>query len=451
MVIRRPMGWTAQTASRGIVAVLCCVVLVAAACSSDEGLKTGDAASLAPDSVAEVAVGGGEWKSYVSGDVIAEDAQVRATTQEARLVFRGGQARLAPGATATVQADTVTLQRGEVLVDSESGLAVLRGDTRVAVTGAVRVSSGLASRVAVYRGAAAVERPAQARAVTALRQLDLVPFRLSAQGDPLRYREGDPWDREFLADAIAFDGEAARVARGIDVEFGTAPRRPSFYVGFTQRQALPLLRRTAPVSKGNRFGPASDVLLTAFVADAAGPAGSLREGIKSVSQLRQEGARWGLIALELDVRSDAVVAAIDMLGTDQLALADRTAGGAAGAEAGSQAGVGDGASGPDAPGTGGSGEDGGQTSTPSPGGGGPTPPDSGGGDGDGDGDGGGGNDPAPIPPPEDTEDTVEEVVAEVIDNIPDDDDEDDDDGDGGGLPELPGSPPLPKVDLPLIR
>ena len=311
------------------MALLLVLALVSAGCSGDSSLGAGDAATVGEGSTVEFSVDGGEWVERVAGEVIPSGAQVRAVDDEARLEFRAGTARLSELSSATVTADRITVQRGHVLVDSRGSFGGAFEDTTVSGKALYRLVGGLAPRVGVYRGAVTVQRPAQKRAVAALRQVDLAAVRLDTP-DPLRYRPTDAWDAELLGAAIAFDGEAARLSNGMDRQLGDDPRPARFYRRFvTQNNVVSLLTDAAPAS------PPADVLLPLFVAQAA--PGALRTALQDVTSLRASGARWGLIALELDVASRQVVAAIDALGDDQLvATARDTERQARGAERGNE-------------------------------------------------------------------------------------------------------------------
>ena len=321
MVIRRRKGCTAQLTPHLLVAVLCALGLLAAGCSSERGLQAGEAATVDDGFAAEMSVGGAEWTAVTGGETVPADARVRATGDELRLTFRAGSVRLSPTAIATVTPRQVTLERGDALVDSDGELTAAVDDTEVEGKGRFRLSAGLASRLGVYDGTATVRRPAQERDVPALRQLELSAFRLGV-AEPLHYRATDTWDRELLAGAIAFDGEAARLASGMDSSLGTGVRRASYYRQFVSRPTvLNTLSGMAAVSRGRAFGPPSDVLLPLFVAQAVD--GTVDSAVATVSALRAGGARWGLIALELDVPSERVVAAIDSLDERDLAGNDR--------------------------------------------------------------------------------------------------------------------------------
>ena len=437
MVIHRRTGCTAQIALRPLAAVLSCLALIAAGCSNDSGLKSGDAATFVEGFAGEMSLAGDDWKPADDGAAVPDGARVRATDSEVRLALRDGTARLAPGAAATVTAQAVQLERGDLLLDTDGGLEAAVGDTRIVAGGIVRVSSGVSAHVGVYEGNATVRRPAQEREVAALRQMDLVEFRLAPSGQPLRYGAEDPWDQELLGAAIAFDGEVARLARGMEIEFGTRPKPRAFYREFARRRVLPVLAKAAPVSRGRVFGPPSDVLLTMFVAQTV-EQGPVTDTIRHVAQLRSAGARWGLIAVELDVASDALVAAVDGLDSDRLALAER----APNSALGSAVVTGASAAGADADGRGRQAASAGDTGTAtssstastsggsSGGGGGGEDGGGGRGDGgkgggnDGDGDGDGDDD-------EEEQGPVDEVVSDVVTTVeesrPGDDDPDDPD------------------------
>jgi hypothetical protein len=276
-----------------------------------------------------------------------------------------------------------------------------------------------------------------------LRQMDLAAFRLAPAGEPLQYRAEDLWDQELLGEAIAFDGEVARLARGMQIEFGNRPQPASFYREFAGRRAVPVLASTAPRTRGRAFGPPSDVLLTMFVAQTIGQ-GRLVDTIRKVADLRAAGARWGLIAVEFDVASDALVAAVDGLDSERLALAERapaTAQGTTftGATADTEAAAAGSSGGTTAAG-------GTTTGTPSQ----PSGSSSGGSSGGGSGGSGGGDDDTP-PPDDEEPQNVEKVVSDVVGAVgggDSDDDDDDEPDDKDSSSPLPKSLRVPAIPLP---
>lgn len=438
MVIRRRSGCTAQNAPC-LLAVLLTLALLAAGCTSGGGaLEAGEAATLTAGP-ADVSIDSGEWATRESGDTIPAGARVRASAVEVVMDLRGGTSRLAPGSMAVVGEDDIEILAGELLVETAGAISARWADTEVVADGVARLTGGLSARIAVYRGVATVQRPAQQRELAALRELDLSAFRLAGVSDPLRYSEADVWDQELVGDAIAFDGEAARVARGLDVEFGSAPRRPRFYREFAGRSLIPVLESAATKTRGRRFGPPSDVLLTVFIARAADASDALTQTVRTIAGLRSDGARWGLIAMEFDVGFTQLAAQIDDLQSTRLALADRT--GSPESSAGSPGGGGD-DSGDAAAGGGGTGDttDSGTNSG------------SGGGGGNQSGDrnppgGGGGDDSGDDEPPPSGEDPVDDVVNDVVTTLEDTTDDDEEQPQGNRLPQ-PDILPLPPLPLP---
>jgi hypothetical protein len=309
-MIRRSR-WTPRP---GVVGLLAVLALVAAACT-DADLDSGDAARVVSGSGLLVA-SGGDWVEAGEDDVIAEGARVRTGREEVRLELRAGEAWLAAGSAALVRRDHVELVRGDLLIASGGSLGSSWAGVSVSGPGVYRLTPGFAARLGVYRGDVILERPGERVMVSSLRQADLSVRRLATEGAPLAYRHDDAWDRTLLAPAIAFDAEAARLTRGMDREFGTAPQTADFYRGFAavDAAAVPVLARTARLVDADRFGPASDALLTLFLAQAA--ATQSGRGVTAMAEriaaLRAAGARWGLVATELDVTAARFLAAVDL-------------------------------------------------------------------------------------------------------------------------------------------
>ena len=420
------------------------MVLLLAACTSDQ-LEAGEAATVRAGGVLEVSDGGGRWTVVPAGQTVAGGATVRSLTAEVALEFRDGTVRLGPHTEVSTDLDAVHLVVGEVLVNGSvaadvAGVAV-DGD------GVFRVGSRPAPLLRVYSGSAVAAADGHQRDVAALRQLDLSGRRLPIDAEPLAYRASDAWDAELLGEAIAFDEEAARTLAGLRRVYRNAGRRTtSFFARFVSDDILDLATDARGLLQTDPF----DALLAlALTAAAPGDAPALRGILDAILALRADGARWGLIAFQLGLSAEAVVAVLDARQERRVALTDQaeeavtgTAPVAGGQGAGQRrvrrggGAAGDGtdeqppASGDD-PGT--------------PADGGPSdPPDGGDGDGDdedpGDGDGedpGGGDEDIPDPP-ETGNSTVDEVIddvggtaktstsllSETVDAILDDDDPD---------------------------
>jgi hypothetical protein len=266
------------------------------------------------------------WTPLRPGSELPEGARIRTAARQARLRLDDGEVWLGPGGAAAVHARRVDLIRGEAVARSRGSLAVRWTDVEVVGTGTYRVTPGTNPRVGVYEGAVEVRRPAESRAVSALQQLGLAARRLPADPDPLEYRPDDPWDRELLAQAIAFDDEVDRIARGIDLRYTRAARPVAFYRAFraVDETTIPVLQAAARESLDDgQFGPPSDVLVTLFVAEAAAnlEAIPLPESTASVARRRAAGARWGLVALERHLTAQQFSQAVDLSQIEQVAAA----------------------------------------------------------------------------------------------------------------------------------
>lgn len=289
-------------------------VLVAGGC--DGGGQRGETVGhVTAGDLVEVGVED-SWVAAEVGDSIPAGAPVRTGDDEAQLELDSGEVRLAPQAAVTLVDDRVELLRGEVLVSSGGDLAARWTDADVTGKGVYRLTSGLSPRLGVYRGEVRLSRPSEARTVPALRETALSSRRLPAVARPLTYRHDDPWDRRYLRQAIAFDGEADRLIRGFTREYGDEPRPTDFYADFAAApaQTVPVLAGAYRGRTDERVGPPGEALLVLFLGEAAAAADT-PEGMAAATRravaLRSAGARWGLIAAELDSTVRRVANRID--------------------------------------------------------------------------------------------------------------------------------------------
>ncbi|MGH8900516.1 MAG: hypothetical protein ACRDYA_02260 [Egibacteraceae bacterium] len=265
------------------------------------------------------------WVRLGVGDDVPDGARIRTGSSQVRLEFRDGQIWLGPDAAARVFSQRVDLIRGEAMVvDPEGGmLSVHWTDVLVSGRGTFRLTPGVNPRVGVYTGSVRVRRPAESRPVGALEQLDLSNRRLPVSPTPLDYAAQDPWDRELLGQAVAFDDEVERIARGIDVKFAVGAKPPEFYRVFkaVDDATLPILESTArTITPDGEFGPVSDVLVTLFVAEAAARATGkpLSAAATQTASWRAEGARWGLVAMRFGITASDFAKTVDLSQIDRL-------------------------------------------------------------------------------------------------------------------------------------
>lgn len=200
-------------------------------------------------------------------------------------------------------AATPTLVTGDLLVATDRAPVVVRtAGSEVEVAGAARVSRSLAVSAAAYRGDVVLRSGGPAFTVRALRQASIPAIGvLPTAAVPVAYDDNDHWDRRFLGAAIAFgrELEARSRAFGPNVRAGEG-RTPGFY-----KQLVPALDREASFDGSLLDGarPPGETLVGAVIT-VAGTQASFGERWRSVFRFRDEGAAWGLVALDQAV-SDA--------------------------------------------------------------------------------------------------------------------------------------------------
>lgn len=300
-------------------------VLIGGGCTGDDGLDGEAVARVTAGEMVEVAVGG-NWVAVDVDDEIPAGARLRTGEAETHMAFRSGEVWLAPQAAALITDDHVELLRGEALVASSGDLQARWRDVAVAGAGVYRLTPGISPRLGVYSGQVEVHRGPEVRAVSALREASLSSRRLPAVGRPLAYRPDDPWDRVLLGDALAFDDEAERLGLGLERLYGIAPKPPEFYAGFTRtpERTVPVLATST--DGDGRLGPPGETLLQLFVAQSAADQDGdvvLEDLLRQVVELRSNGARWGLVAAELDVTAQGLAKTVDVGQARRAAVVER--------------------------------------------------------------------------------------------------------------------------------
>lgn len=197
-----------------------------------------------------------------------------------------------------------------VVVAAEEGAHFTAGEVDVRLAaGAMRVQRRLSVTLAVYRGRATVRSAGRELpgGLAALRQVSiaatgLLPRDLVA----LVYddKRPDPWDRQFLGDAIDLGIDLDRRARGFTGQLG-----PAVHVDAALLKSVipPLDRESFTVDGGQSPGEA--LVGAAIVVEA--PAGPFAERWSDVFSFRSRGAKWGLVALDQRVKRDALKARLD--------------------------------------------------------------------------------------------------------------------------------------------
>jgi hypothetical protein len=145
---------------------------------------------------------------------------------------------------------------------------------------------------------------------------------LPREPSPLLYddAEPDPWDRAFLGDAIDLGKELDRRARGFTGQVGARTAVDAQLL----RSVLPTLAADDEFNEsflGTTVRTAGEVLVGGAIA-LEGDRRSLRDRWTDVFSFRDDGARWGLVALDQQVKRDALLGTLtDAFGRSPLLFA----------------------------------------------------------------------------------------------------------------------------------
>jgi hypothetical protein len=204
------------------------------------------------------------------------------------------------------------LMGGDLLVTSGAApFDLLAAGVDVSVTGIARVSRGVALLVATYKGFATMNADGRSLTVPALRQAAVqATGGLPPRVEPLEYSVTDLWDQRFLSDAIDLGSQLAARSQGFTAQVGDDARSvKAFRNLFPQLAAEPSF--DVPLFNPNR--PPGESLVGAAIT-LAGTSGTFSSRWAAVFAFRDEGASWGLVALDQGVDRvgllDSVQAAI---------------------------------------------------------------------------------------------------------------------------------------------
>lgn len=281
------------------------------ACSGD-GIEAGQATlTLGQGARVLVSTPGGGTDEGEDAQRLRPGARVRVTAGSATLVLSGGSSVEMLTGTVVDLARVPTLVDGEALVSAPKvPLTVAAAGTRVSVAGAGRLSRDLAVSAASYQGRLTVESAGRSLVVPALRQAAIASLGVLPDAvRPIAYRTDDPWDRRFLGTAIALGEELESKSQGFTASLAPGEgRSPDFF-----RQLLPGLGAEPG------FGPAvvsparppGETLVGLAIA-LAGTRGTFSSRASDVFAFREQGAAWGLVALDQGVTDDrALVRTLD--------------------------------------------------------------------------------------------------------------------------------------------
>ena len=204
---------------------------------------------------------------------------------------------------------------GELLVSAAHGVDVEADGNRVRLEpgvdspSAARLSRSLAVGAGVYRGTATVDSAGQRRTVPALREIEVPALgRPPSEPAPLKLSSDDPWDRRYLGAAIDLGRRLEDLSKSYTA---TLRRTDARTVGF-YRSLLPALaaettftQEMLPLSRDQ-----GEILVGGAIA-ALGRKAPFTDRWNQVFDFRDQGAAWGIIALDQGVSQDPLLTDLD--------------------------------------------------------------------------------------------------------------------------------------------
>ncbi|TML37754.1 MAG: hypothetical protein E6G27_16770 [Actinobacteria bacterium] len=300
---------------------------------------------------------------------------------------------------------------------------------QVGARGAAHLSRGLAATAGAYRRDVVLRSAGREIDVRTLRQASSPALGLVEDQIPLQLHPSDPWDRRFLGEAIDVGQQLQSLVRPFDALLGAGEgRTPGFF-----RVALPALEREQAFD-GSRLDaqrPPGETLIGAAIAVSSQNL-SFGDRWSSIFAFRDQGAEWGLVALDQGVANLPGVVDLVNAAFGRLPLAFP---GPSAAGPGGQLALG---AGPGATALGGGGA--------APAGGAGTSP----GEGQGSNPGSGGAPPGPVPQPPQTGTPADQIIQPVLTPVVNEVNSVLQPVVGGGSPApAPSGPALPSPGLPV--
>jgi hypothetical protein len=376
---------------RALAIVASASLLVTAGCSRDK-VEPGQARLTFSGRVL-VAPEGEEYSVARSSQTLHSGDRVKVLTGTAKLALAAkASVELRAGSEMRVEREPLLLAGEALALSGSDELGIRSGTAKAEIDGVARLARSLAFSVSTYRGSTRLSSTGRSITVPALRRAaSPASGQLPLRPDPVKAEASDAWDRRFLGVAIDLNDQLERRSQGLTAQLPPSDGRT---VGFF-RQVLPDLEGeddfTAQLMDPTRAP--GETLVGASIA-LEGERDSFLGRWASVFSFRNDGAQWGIVALDQAVedvpgltgRIDAAIALAPLrFAANGILAAGPTFGG------------------------------GGGGNTPQPGPGGP-----------GGGPGGGGNPttpttqpPRPVePPPTGTPaDPLADAVADVIDQL----------------------------------
>ncbi|HEV3353775.1 MAG TPA: hypothetical protein VG076_12685 [Acidimicrobiales bacterium] len=279
-------------------------------CSS-RALGPGEARLTVASGRAQVAATGENWHNAHSDQRLRRNDRVRVLqgltevhfSSERTVELRsGGELQVLP---------QPALMKGDVLATAKATpLTVTAGNADARVRdGAAHVSRALGVTAASYAGDLTVTSAGRDLTVPALRQAGIPgPGLVPPTPSPLDYRADNPWDRRYLGDAIDLGDELQARSQGFTAQLAPGEGHTAgFY-----RQLLPALE-SQPAFTQALLAPdmAPGETLVGAAITVQGHNGNFLDRWQAVFAFHDQGARWGLVALDQHVTRGPLLGEVD--------------------------------------------------------------------------------------------------------------------------------------------
>jgi hypothetical protein len=214
--------------------------------------------------------------------------------------------------TAVVMGTRPVLEAGDLLVSTEESFGIEADGTDVEVTeGSARVTRALGMSVAAYDADVALDSAGVQAEVPALRQMVVPDLGRPARDlRPITPNRDDTWDLRLLGAAMALGDRLDNFADGFTP---TIPAGEGRTVGFFKLVYAGLEDEPDFVDQllqPYRDNEPGDTLIGAAIADL-GERGDFDERWQAVFDFHDDGAEWGIVALDQAVRSDPLLGSIE--------------------------------------------------------------------------------------------------------------------------------------------
>ena len=311
--------------SRWRVLVLVALVGAPLAACSDDGPGEGEA-RLEVNGEALIERADGDRETIDDSTDLAEGDRVTLTEGVGVMRLHGGStfelrasqeqedASAEDADTQVLMGSTPVLEAGDLLVAAPESTTVEADGTEVHVReGAARLTRAFGMSAAAYDADLLLDSAGIDVDVRSLRQVVVPDLGRPRPARPVDYDDADPWDVRYLGGAMDFGRELEVMAERLT---GMLPEGEGRTVGFL-RLVLPGLEDEDALDEAlmkaadpDRTRKPGDNVVGAAITDL-GERGSFEDRWKAVFTFREEGAAWGIVALDQAVRGEPLIGSVE--------------------------------------------------------------------------------------------------------------------------------------------